>query len=267
MATIGDPLVVSTHDHLRRRHDRASASLRRLAASQRIERAADDPAGLAMSERLRAEVASLGRSSQNALGGVSLARTADAGLERIGELAGRLKELSVQAGNGTLSDADKQILQDEAEQVLADIDQVAASTDFNGVDLLDGSQASVEVDAGEGSAVDVELGSASASALGLGSLDLTADPSGAIDRVDQAIQAVSARRASLGSSEGRLLRAADELDRRRIELTGAESRIRDLDVAREASRLASARIGADAATAIHAQASLQPRVLLGLLAK
>lgn len=266
MPVIGNSLTLSTHKNLKRVSDRLETSRRKLSSGRRIDRASDGAAELAQAERLRAQITSLTRSSQNVQDGVSLTQVADAGLSRIAELAGRVKELAVQAGNGTLSAEDKQILQDETEQVLADIDQIAASTDFNGKDLLSGAEGATEIDTGDGSSVAVDLGDASSSALGFSSLDLTVDASAAIDRADAAISAVASRRAQLGATENRLHSAGSQLDRQVIELTGAESRIRDVDVAREASRLIQHRIGVDAALAVHAQASLQPRVVLGLLA-
>lgn len=267
MPIIGNSLSLATNKNLNRLSDRLDASRRKLSSGRRLDRASDGAAELAMAERFRAQIVGLTQSTRNVQDGISLTQTADAGLSRISELAGRVKELSVQAGNGTLSAEDKQILQDEVDQVLQDIDQIAASTDFNGKDLLSGEEGAVDIDTGDGSSVSVDLGDASSSALGFSSLDLTVDAKSAIDQADAAIQSVAQRRASLGAAENRLQSAGSQLDRQVVELTGAESRIRDVDVARESSRLIQNRIGLDAAVAVHAQANLQRGVLAQLLSQ
>ena len=263
MSLIGKTTPLSAHRSLGEATRRLQENMRKLSSGRRIGVAADDPAGMAQIERLNAQIRSLTRSSANAHDGISLVRTAEAGLEQVSDQLSRLKELSVQAGNGTLSDADKQLLQEEADQVVAQIDQVVASTEFNGKKLLDGSEGQIDVDAGDGADVEVDTSSVSTSALGLGGFDVSSPTAG--QQLDLAIQQVAERRASLGATERRLVSVAGELESRVEQLTGARSRIRDVDVARESSLLVSNRLKQRSAVAVSAQANLQPKLLLSLL--
>ena len=263
MTVIGKTASLSAQQDLASAAQRLRDNMRKLSSGKRIDRASDGPAALAQIERLNAQVRSLTRSSNNLQDGVALTRTAEAGLSEVSSQLSRLKELSVQAQNGTLSEADKQVLQEEADQIVAQIDQVAAGTEFNGKELLDGSEGSVEIDAGDGASVSVDTSSVAADALGLSSFDVTSSDAGAA--VDAALAQVAERRASLGATERRLTSASRELESRVEQLTGALSRIRDVDVARESSDRVGNELRLQSALAVSVQANLQPKLLIDLL--
>jgi len=238
----------------------------RLSSGRRINSAKDDPAGLAISTRLRAQLAGYGQATQSASNGLSLASVADAGVGQVSELVGKLKQLSVQSKNGTLSEQDKQSLQNEADQVLEQIDQIAGSTDFNGISLLDGSVTSVEFDVSGGNGgggVSLSLGGANAKSLGLDGFDL--DGAGASGALDAALSQLGGLSAKLGATSNRLESSSNVLGEQISALTDAESRIADADIAKEQAELIRDRIRQEAALSIGAQANIQPKNALSLL--
>ncbi|MGE3175472.1 MAG: flagellin [Planctomycetota bacterium] len=245
---------------------------RRLSTGLRISTAADDPAGLAMSERLRAQIRSLDQASRNAQDGVSLVRTAEGALDEVSSMMGRLRELAVQSSNGTLSQADRDTLQQEFGELVQEIDRIAQGTEFNGIALLDGTGGQITFQVGGGtSAADgiaVQLGSARTSDLGLATLDIssTGGASTAISAIDQATDSVSTLRGRYGATQNRLDSATRYLGVQRENLSAAESRIRDVDVAYETAQLAKAQILQQATIAILTQANAQPQLALRLLA-
>lgn len=244
--------------------DRIRDHHKKLSSGLRIGSAKDDAAGLAISERLRAQISGFSQSTQNVSYGISLAQTAESGLGQISDIVSKLKQLSVQAKNGTLNDADKQSLQGEADQLLEQIDQIAGSSDFNGVSLLDGSTTSVELDVGGGSgSYSIQLGGATASSLGLSGFDL--DGAGSVDALDQALAKVSGLKTHLGAAANVLDHTVGQLNSQITALTEAESRIRDVDVAEESALLVQDQVKNQAALSIAAQANLQSGKTLSLL--
>ncbi len=257
---------LTARDHLRSLSDRVRDHFRRQSSGLRIATAKDDAAGLAISERLRAQIAGYSQSTQNVSYGISLASTAEAGLGQISDIVGKLKELSVQAKNGTLSDADKQSLQSEADQLVEQIDQIAGSSSFNGLSLLDGSTSSVELDVGGGgSSTSIELGSATASSLGLSGFDL--DGAGAADALSKALEKVSGYQTKLGAAESVLGHTVGALNAQISSLTAEESRIRDLDYAESQSLLVQDQVKSQASLSILAQANLSASKTLPLLSQ
>ena len=178
-----------------------AASFRRLSTGLRIATAADDAAGLAISERLRAQIRSLDQAKRNANDGISLAQTGEGALDEVNNILVRLRELSIQASNGTVSGEDRDTLQEEFSSLRDEIDRIAQSTGFNGIQLLDGSQASVTFHVGSGTSaaanqISVNLDPTLATSLSIDSLDIgsTGDPSAAITAIDSAINTVSSLR-------------------------------------------------------------------------
>ncbi len=251
---------------------RVQKSMERLASGLRINRGADDPAGLAMSEKLKHQIAALEVANRNAADGISLVQTAEGSYDTVSEMLIRMKELGVQSLNGALDDQQRSYLDKEFQSLKDEIDRVAASADFNGVHLLDGSAGTLSLMVGlSGSdALAIDLGAdSSAAGLGLGGLDILQATDGsaraAIDGIDAAIDLVSGRRADLGAQQNRLesvIRLNSNLGEN---LSAANSRIRDVDVAREMSELTSAQILQQAAVAVLAQANSQPNLILALL--
>jgi flagellin len=252
--------------------DQLGTSFRRLSTGLRIASAADDAAGLAISERLRAQVRSMDQARRNANDGISMVQTAEGALNESGDLLIRLRELAVQASNGTVSAADRDTLQQEFADLVDEVDRIAQSTEFNDIKLLDGSQASVSFHVGIGTTagidtLDVALDSARAADLGIDALDIgsSGDPSAAIDAIDGAIDGVSGLRGRLGAMQNRLGSTINNLAVQTENLSAAESRIRDVDVAYETAQLTKLQIMQQAAISVLGQTNALPQAALRLL--
>ena len=253
---------------LSRLTDQLGQSFRRLSTGLRITSAADDAAGLAISERLRAQVRSLDQARRNANDGISMVQTAEGALDESGNLLIRLRELAVQASNGSVSPADRDTLQQEFGDLVDEIDRIAQSTEFNDIKLLDGTQASVTFHVGIGTtagvdSLTVDLDSARAADLGIDALDIgsSGDPSAAIDAID----GVSGLRGRLGATQNRLGSTIANLAVQSENLTAAESRIRDVDVAYETAQLTKLQIMQQAAISVLGQTNALPQAALRLL--
>ena len=252
--------------------DRLSTNFRRLSTGLRISTAADDAAGLAISERLRSQVRSLDQAKRNANDGISLVQTAEGALNEVNSVLTRLRELSIQSANGSVSNQDKDTLNEEFTSLVDEIDRIAQSTEFNGINLLDGSSASVSFQVGYGTTagvdtIDVTLQAADETTLGLDSLDIgaTGNTSTAIAAIDTAINTVSSLRGSLGAAQNRLGSTINNLAIQTENLSAAESRIRDVDVAYETAQLTRNSILQQASISVLAQANAQPQAALALL--
>jgi flagellin len=210
------------------------ATQEKLSSLQRINRAADDAAGLAISEGLRSQVRQLNTEAASIQSGVNLAQVAESGLTAQGEAVGRIRELALQASNGTLSAEQRQALNTEAQQLVQAIDDTSQNAEFNGVRPLDGSAGSITLDAA--GSIGVQLQSSSVASLGLNGLDLStqAGASAALNQLDNAAGAITQNRASLGAQQNRFEAAIDERELASQNLQEADSRLRDLDVARAA---------------------------------
>lgn len=244
-------------------------SFERLSTGLRVASASDDAAGLAISERLRARTRSLEQASRNANDGISLVQTAEGALDETSNLLVRMRELAVQASNGTLTSADKTTLNEEFTALRSEIDRIASSTTFNGTNLLS-SSSSIAIQVGSGTTsgtdtINVTFSSATASSLGLSSLNISSGASAAITAVDTAINSVSSQRGGLGATQNRLSSTIRNLDVQVENLSAAESRIRDVDVARETANLTRNSILQQAALGVLSQANLQPQSALSLL--
>jgi flagellin len=193
-------------------------------------------------------------------------------LNESGDLLIRLRELAVQASNGTVSAADRDTLQQEFADLVDEVDRIAQSTEFNDIKLLDGTQASVTFHVGIGTTagvdtLDVALDSARAADLGLDALDVgsSGDPTAAIDAIDSAIDSVSGLRGRLGAMQNRLGSTINNLAVQTENLSAAESRIRDVDVAYETAQLTKLQIMQQAAISVLGQTNALPQAALRLL--
>ncbi len=243
-----------------------------LSTGLRISTAADDSAGLAISERLRAQIRSLAQAERNANDGVSLVQTGEGALNEVSNILVRLRELAVQASNGSVSNNDKDTLQEEFSALVSEVNRIAKSTEFNGIHLLDGSvtTASFQVGIGTDSSINqisVDLSPALTTSLGLSTLDIgsTGDTSFAISQIDSAINTVSQLRGDFGAIQNRLNSTIANLGSARENLSAAQSRIRDVDVAYETAQLTRNSILQQAAISILAQANMGPQAALKLL--
>ena len=265
--------AMTAQRHLANATARVGRSMERLSSGLRINRAADDPAGLAMSEGFRARIRALEVASRNAADGISLLQVADGALESVGDLLLRMNELTEQAMNGTVSDQQRGYLDREFQALIEEIDRIAATTAFNGINLLDGSGGDPQVEVGSGGAgsrIGLGLGSAfTAAALGLEGLTLAGSPDSwatqPLAAIRAATGAVSAGRAGFGASQNRLESVIRLTLNQQENLAAADSRIRDVDYAAEVSELASAQILQQMALAMLVQAQRQPALALQLL--
>jgi flagellin len=249
-----------------------SKSISRLSSGLRIQSAADDAAGLAISEDFKASIRSLNQAKRNANDGVSLIQTADGSLKEVSGLLTRMRELAVQSRNGTYNTSQRGFLMDEFDQLRSEIDRIVNTTEFNGVSLLDGDQASgLSFQVGMGTSGDdrltISIATSGASALGLSSstISSTGGADSAITALDDAIEDISTRRATLGAMQNRLATTMSNLETYATNLAAANSRIIDVDVAEETANLTKSQILMQAGTAMLAQANQGPSVALSLL--
>ncbi|WP_047979878.1 flagellin Hag [Ornithinibacillus contaminans] len=268
------------------------SSLEKLSSGLRINKAGDDAAGLAISEKMRGQIRGLEMASKNAQDGISLIQTAEGALNESHSILQRMRELTVQAGNtGTQEADDLQAIQDEIDQLSEELDGISSRTEFNGKTLLNGSYAvsgtnkeglTFQIGANEGQQLSVNIESMAASGLGLasGSGAVTMDKlsvsgfagasgkaafDGAIKSIDEAIKQVSTQRSALGAVQNRLEHTINNLGASQENLTAAESRIRDVDMAKEMMEFTKNNILNQAAQSMLAQANQQPQGVLQLL--
>ena len=267
-------MALQAQRHLREHTRRAQKAMERLSTGLRINRAGDDPAGLAISEGLKARIRALEVAGRNAADGISMVQVAEGGLESVSELLIRMKELGVQALNGAMDDQQRSYLDREFQALKEEVTRIAGASEFNGLHLLDGSQGSVNlqvgVDAGGSGALSVTLGiDASAAGLGIDGLDVLfgtdASAGAAIAGIDAALDRISGHRAGLGATQNRL-ESIIRLNANQAEnLSAANSRIRDVDMAVEMAELTRAQIMQQVAVAVLAQVQNQPNLVLRLM--
>lgn len=223
--------ALGASNQVKRSSNLIADALRKLSEGRRITRAADDAAGLAIAEGFRTQIRQGSVELNNLQSGVSAVQTADGGLQSQQDAVQRIRELAVQASNGTLSDSDREAINAEAQQLLGQIGDVAQGTEFNGQNLL-GANRTIDLGTEGGAQIDI-TGSTQAS-LGLNGLDLSTagGAASALDALDQASGLISQNRASLGAQQNRFESAISERETRNVNAADAESRIRDLDVAR-----------------------------------
>lgn len=269
--------------HLDITGQRLSQSFNKLSSGYRINRGADDAAGLAIADSLKAQSRIAGQAIRNTNDGISTIAIADSALGEVGNILARLAELASQAANGTLSTQQRSVVSNEFVALSSEIERIAAVTEFNGIKLLSGTS-TIMIQVGTGSGVSSQIGYtnqlATLQGIGLsdnGSGALTYSINGAtdaaaataarlaLDAVYAAIYSVGASRGILGGVESRLSTAITNLTVTRENLVAAESRIRDVDVAEEAANLTRLSILQQAGTAILAQANQLPSLALQLL--
>ena len=252
--------------------DRLGTNYRRLSTGLRISTAADDAAGLAISERLRSQVRSLEQAKRNANDGISFVQTAEGALNEVSSILTRLRELAIQSSNGSVSNQDKETLDEEFQSLVSEVNRIGRSTEFNGIKLLDGSSSTVSFQVGFGttSGIDtlsVSLSAALSTTLSLNSLDIGSGgaTTTAISNIDSAINTISSLRGSLGAVQNRLGSTINNLAVQVENLSAAESRIRDVDVAYETAQLTRNNILQSASISVLSQANSQPQTALQLL--
>jgi flagellin len=254
--------AMNAHRNLASTNERLGKSMERLSSGFRINRASDDAAGLAISERMRAQIGGLGQAQRNIQDGVSLVQTAEGNLDEVHSMLQRVRELAVQFKNGTLSDSDKAAIQTEVNQLASEVERIGSAAKFNGVTLLAQEAAiTFQVGASDGETITISTISLGASVGAFTDLDDDA----AISTIDAAINAISAARAGFGAVQNRLDHSLNATSVYQENLVAAESRIRDVDMASETVEMTKNQILSQAGTAMLAQANQIPQNVLSLL--
>ncbi|RJF93230.1 flagellin [Sphingomonas cavernae] len=261
--------ALRAHNSSRVADKNLSTAMERLSTGKRINSAKDDAAGLAVASRMTAELKGIGAAIRNANDGISLAQTAEGAMGEVSNMLHRMKELSVQSANGTLSDGDKDNLQAEFAELIAQIDDVANRTTFNGVALADGTNTTVAIQTGTkaGETLDITLADLTATTLAVDAEDIgsTGDADAAMTAIDAAIDTVTTARATLGAVQNRLDATVNNLTSRSTNLEDSRSRIEDTDFSVETTNLAKSQILSQAATAMLAQANQSSQNVMSLL--
>lgn len=260
--------------NLRMTKNSMERTLEKLSSGQRINRAGDDAAGLAISENLKAQIRGLGQAERNAEDGISLVQIAEGALNEVSNILIRLRELGVQAASDTIGSTERKFLNVEFEQLMAEVDRIANSTEFNRVPLLNGTGAVFDIQIGtrndpisdrltfDASSADVNV-----AALGL-NLASVADKNSAqnsLSSIDQAIVSVSGIRADFGALQNRLQSTINNIAVSVENLSAANSRVRDADVAAETAALTKNNILVQAGTSVLAQADSYSRNAISLI--
>jgi len=252
--------------------EQLSDSMARLSSGLRVRSAADDAAGLAISEDFKAKIRGLDQAQRNANDGVSLAQTADGALKEIGGMLNRMRELAVQSSTGTVNTTQRGYIQDEFVQLRSEIDRLAVTTEYNGIDLISGASAGgITFQVGSGNSANDQLTlsllSTSSAALSVSgdSVSTSAAALSAISALDNAIGAISSRRGTIGAMTNRLSVTMSNLETYSTNLSAANSRIVDVDVASETARLTKQQILVQAGASMLAQANQGPQIALALL--
>jgi flagellin len=266
--------ALNTYRQLSINNTAGSKSLEKLSSGYRINRAGDDAAGLAISEKMRGQIRGLNQAERNSQDAISLIQTAEGALNETHSILQRMRELAVQSASDTNTDDDRKELQKEISQLLEEIDRISTDTEFNTMKLLNGSYGTTaltfQVGANSGQIVDIKLNDMSATTgldLSTSTVNLTTRTGAttAIDNIDEAIKQVSSERAKLGAMQNRLEHTINNLGTTSENLTASEARIRDVDMAKEMMEFTKNSILQQAATAMLAQANSQPQGVLQLL--
>ncbi len=244
-------------------------SIERLSTGSRVNSAADDAAGYSIATRMTSEVRGLNMAVRNANDGISLAQTAEGGMNEITSMLQRMRELSVQSANGTLSAGDRTNLQVEVDALALQIQDVVDRTTFNDVALLDGTNATIDIQTGAdaGQTVAITLTDVNAATLSVDALDITtqAGAATALAALDTALDTVTTAQASLGADQNRLQATVSNLSDRIANTTESRSRIMDVDFSAETTELAKNQILSQASTAMLAQANQTQQSVLSLI--
>jgi flagellin len=264
----------NTHRQLTATSAQASKSMEKLSSGYRINRAADDAAGLAISEKMRGQIGGVAQAQRNAEDGISLVQTAEGALNEVHSMLQRVRDLKVQYENDTLSSDDKTAIRTEGAALAAEITSIQDKTAFNGTSLLKGSPASVvfQVGANDGETITATTGDINA---GAGMSEVSSAAAYADDTafgttltladIDASIKEVSAIRGNFGAVQNRLEHRLNNLATYQENLTASESRIRDVDMASEMTKFTKLNILQQAGTSMLAQANQAPQGVLSLL--
>jgi flagellin len=252
----------NAHRNLESTSGKLAKSMERLSSGFRINRAADDAAGLAISEKLRGQIGGLNQARRNTQDGISLVQTAEGSLTEVHSMLQRVRELAVQYNNGTLATTDRSAIASEVTQLNDEIDRIGTTAQFNGIFLLDGSATRITFQVG---ANDDETIVATTDDLRVAVPRIDLRSTTALGDIDRAINAVSDQRATFGAVQNRLEHTYNNLSVYQENLSASESRIRDVDMAAEMVNFTKNNILQQAGTSMLAQAQQAPQAVLSLL--
>lgn len=239
-------------------------SIEKLSSGLRINKAADDAAGLAISEKMRSQIRGLDVAKRNTQDGISLVQTAEGAMNEIHDMLQRLRELTVQGTNGIYTATDQANIQAEADQLLAQIEDIAQKANFNGINLLNAAgDIELQVGINEDDRITITSVDVTTATLGVNGLDITNTDS--LELIDTAIDTVSTERATLGAIQNRLEHTMNSLMNSHENLSTAESRIRDVDMAKEMATYSKYQVLMQAGMSITAQANQKTNLVTKLL--
>ena len=263
--------AVNSYRNLSNTQNDLSKSLEKLSSGFRINRAADDAAGLAISEGLRSQVGGLKVAARNAQDGISVVQTAEGALTEVHAILQRVRDLAVQGANDSNNEKARENIETEITSLGAELNRISEATNFNGTKLLNGDNASLKFQVGadgdENSMIEVTLADVATTVADIGALKVTDHGTAqtSIVSVDAAIQAISTNRAELGALQNRFEHTIKNINVSVENLSASESRIRDTDMASEMVSFTRAQILSQAGTAMLAQANQIPQGVLSLL--
>jgi flagellin len=260
--------AMNAHRQMKTNTTQTGKAIEKLSSGLRINRAGDDAAGLAISEKMRSQIRGLNQGSTNAQDGISMVQTTEGALTETHSMLQRLKTLAVQSANGTYTDSDRNLIQKEVDQLRDEISRIATDTEFNGVTVLN-SKVSIAFQVGNksGQEIAVTMKTMGASALSISDLTLStaSKAKDALATIENAINKVSEHRATLGAVQNRLEHTISSTDTTAENLQASESRIRDTDMAKEMMEYTKTNILTQAAQSMLAQANSAPNSVLQLL--
>lgn len=264
-------MAMNTHRQLGISNAGGAKSMEKLSSGFRINRAGDDAAGLSISEKMRGQIRGLNQASRNAQDGISLIQTAEGALDETHSILQRMRELAVQSANDTNVTGDRTALQDEVKELISELNRIGKNTEFNTKKLLSGGLSGTglkfHIGANATQNMELKISKMTASGLGVSGLSISgqANADTAITTLDTAIKNVSAQRSKLGAVQNRLEHTIKNLDNSSENLQAAESRVRDVDMAKEMMEQTKNNILQQASTAMLAQANAAPQTVLQLL--
>ncbi|MBQ7668890.1 MAG: flagellin [Clostridia bacterium] len=266
-------MALNARNMLSKNNGHVESSIKKLSSGLRINTASDDASGLAISEKMRAQIRGLAQAGSNAQDGISMIQTAEGALQQTTDILQRMRELVVKAQNsGVLTDSDKTSITTELTALNSEVDRIANSTTFNTKKLLNGDLASTGATFKIGANTDavdsitVNINAMTSSALNISTdISTAAKTNEALTKLDAAINTVSSQRANLGAVQNRMEYAIENISTTQENLTAAESRIRDVDMAAEMVNYTKNSILNQTAMAMLAQSNKQPEQILSLL--
>ncbi|MBC7386507.1 MAG: flagellin FliC [Cryobacterium sp.] len=266
--------ALAAQRHLGLNHEAQNHSLEKLASGTRIVRAADDAAGLAISEKIKANIRSMRQAERNANDGVSLVQVAEGGMNEVGNILTRMRELSIQSASDTIGDVERGFINKEITGLKDEVNRIALSTEFNGKKLLDGASESLDIQVGikndpfqDRFVFNAKNLTSTLAALGVAGVDNSTKENSQknLDMIDSAITKINGNRAELGALQNRLQSTINNLGIYRENLSAANSRIRDTDIAEETSELTKNNILSQATISVLGQANNNSQLALKLL--